>query len=59
MDEKFNKYNFKITDVCHCDCHRDGRIVIHCFPCCDLCDVKYLTEDGKLKIDKYIKIKEK
>ena len=30
---------------------------MHCFPCCDLCDEKYLNEDGKLDIVQFEKIK--
>ncbi len=58
VDTKFDKYNFTLNDVCHCECHNEELSVMHCVPCCDLCYAKYLTKDGKLQADKYIKFKE-
>lgn len=57
-EKKFNKYDFKISSVCHCDCHIEGKIIMHCSPCCDLTYRPYLTKEGKLEVAKYIKLKE-
>ena len=58
MNEKFNKYDFKISEVCNCPCHTEGINIMHCFPCCDLTSIKYFNEEDKLQVDKYINLKE-
>lgn len=35
--------------LCKCQCHREGELIFHTFPCCPLCDIKYLDKDGNLK----------
>lgn len=37
-------------ELCDCDCHEKGTMIMHCFPCCDLCYEKYINEDGTLDI---------
>jgi len=54
----FNKYDFKITDICTCECHQEDMDVMHCCPCCDLTYIKYISPNGKIQINKYIKLRE-
>lgn len=35
-------------DLCKCACHIEGKIIMHCFPCCDHCGEKYLNNDGSI-----------
>lgn len=35
-------------DLCYCSCHQVGRVEMHCVPCCDRCEEKYLGENGDL-----------
>jgi hypothetical protein len=58
QNKESNKYNFKISDICDCDCHKEGLMIMHSFPCCDLCDEKYISKNGKIHINMYIKLKE-
>jgi hypothetical protein len=54
--EKFEDVE-KITDICHCECHQDGRVVMHCCPCCNLTYEKYISaENGKINLDRYKKL---
>lgn len=41
--------------ICHCNCHKEGLVVMHCFPCCDFCGETYLNFDGSLKYNPYDK----
>lgn len=38
----------KTTEVCMCECHREGRYIMHCVPCCNLTYKQYLTKEGEL-----------
>ena len=59
MSEKFDKYNFTISSVCHCDCHKLGvTMMMHSNPCCSLTYQTYLDEDSKLVVEEYIRLKE-
>lgn len=45
------------AEPCMCDCHWDGKGVLHCFPCCDLCYQKFISKDGvvdQLRLNKLI-----
>lgn len=55
---KFNKYDFKVSDVCWCSCHKINTVQLDMFSCCSLSGKKYLDEDGKLIVDTYIKLME-
>lgn len=54
----FNKYDFKISEVCHSPCHREGFPCLCFHQCCDLCGEKYLNKSNKLVTEKYIKLRE-
>lgn len=41
-------------EICTCECHIEGRNIMHAFPCCDLCERKYLTEEMKIIPEKLI-----
>ena len=43
-------------DLCKCDCHKEGIIIMHCFPCCDNCGEKYLNNDGSIIEEKLFNI---
>ena len=58
MAQKFDKYNFTISSVCHCECHKPGVVIRHCMPCCDLTYKTYLDKDSKLIVEEYIRLKE-
>lgn len=50
------KSNLDTEEICMCDCHQVDRMIMHCFPCCSHCDVKYITEDNMLMADKVSRI---
>jgi len=41
-----------MKELCKCECHNEGAMIMHCFPCCDYCDKKYLDKNGKVIEDK-------
>ena len=34
--------------ICRCECHREGRTVMHFAACCRHTYEKYLTKDGEI-----------
>lgn len=43
----------KETEICECMCHIEGKSIMHCMPCCDLCEMKYIGEDGQIDMVKW------
>lgn len=43
-----DEQTIKETEVCTCECHVEGMMVMHCMPCCNYTYEKYLNEDGTL-----------
>lgn len=43
------------TEICECDCHKDGMLVMHCAPCCNLTYEKYISRDGEVDIVRWAK----
>ena len=52
LDDYMNNKNQIEDKICKCACHVQGAMVMHCFPCCDYCDRKYLDEKGKIVPEK-------
>jgi len=40
---------FRGVEVCDCDCHKEGRNIMHFMACCDLCGFDYINHDGSIK----------
>ena len=36
------------VSVCNCECHKEGKQVLHFMSCCNLCYDTYLTKDGEI-----------
>jgi len=43
--------NFKSINTCDCACHREGLVVMHCFPCCNLTGVQFLKTNGDADLE--------
>lgn len=51
-----SQLTFNDKEICNCECHTNGMMVMHCFPCCEYCYEKYINEDGTLNEEKYQKL---
>ena len=36
------------VEICDCECHREGRNIMHFMSCCQFCYDTYLTKDGEI-----------
>ena len=57
--ETKNSITFKDKEICDCECHVKGTIIMHCFPCCELCYEKYINEDGTIDAKTYAELNKK
>lgn len=51
-EEPLRLLSFNDEEICSCECHIKGTMIMHCFPCCNT-SVQYINQDGTLDIDLY------
>lgn len=45
------------TEICTCECHRDGLGIRHCMPCCDVTYDKYIDHHGDIDMIRWAQAK--
>lgn len=41
-----------VEGICTCECHQDGKQIMHMFPCCPLSGEKYIFENGEIDVER-------